>query len=669
VRDSKTSLARVASCFAPADEVRARELARESALGGSLDDHTDLIELVASHLTAPTSATRDVERASAESRRKTRAQFHSETSSTDRDKNGVSFARRRAEAFLAFLEASRVSRSFARETTGEHPSVHRNRVSGERRGPLFEPRDKNARAFVRAFVEDARRLLFSAPPFGRREEKKDLSSSDATRARSLEASRLLEKVFAEAPWDFETAAALVFASLNAGNVEEAVRVAAAAASAAPLDADAAALFAELGLALRQKKPARLSEGSSESGSDSSSESGSDSSSESGSDSEGSGSDSEASDGGAVQTKKAPATRAAPSPRARLETRKKSADRSVFSFPANSVPSAATVAAACLAAARLDPGSAEAAAALVAAKDDVEEHDAATSGGAAGTVAGTAAGPAPPTPRDVLECFAARVEATPRAPGAWWALTRALVGFEAGEAEAVLENSVTETETETDPAVRALAARGASRRRQPVAPPAAARDLFLNHAPRDSPVDYYALPRHVWWPKSLLARDLIDNAHFGDDETKESLRLLEAQAACAEVLFPEDGFHVLANAKARFVRAKRERAKDAAFDGDEADTENTPDHQNSRLQSLEDWTATWAARSRKRSTGVGRVGGALRAVDLTREEGAREILLRFHRARRARKRRVSPVEARDKQNNRSIDVLRYLFLQARRVIES
>jgi hypothetical protein len=473
---------------------------------------------------------------------------------------------------------------------------------------LFEPRDKNARAFVRAFVEDARRLLFSAPPFGRREEKKDLSSSDATRARSLEASRLLEKVFAEAPWDFETAAALVFASLNAGNVEEAVRVAAAAASAAPLDADAAALFAELGLALRQKKPARLSEGSSESGSDSSSESGSDSSSESGSDSEGSGSDSEASDGGAVQTKKAPATRAAPSPRARLETRKKSADRSVFSFPANSVPSAATVAAACLAAARLDPGSAEAAAALVAAKDDVEEHDAATSGGAAGTVAGTAAGPAPPTPRDVLECFAARVEATPRAPGAWWALTRALVGFEAGEAEAVLENSVTETETETDPAVRALAARGASRRRQPVAPPAAARDLFLNHAPRDSPVDYYALPRHVWWPKSLLARDLIDNAHFGDDETKESLRLLEAQAACAEVLFPEDGFHVLANAKARFVRAKRERAKDAAFDGDEADTENTPDHRNSRLQSLEDWTATWAARSRKRSTGVGRVGG-------------------------------------------------------------
>jgi hypothetical protein len=244
---------------------------------------------------------------------------------------------------------------------------------------------------------------------------------------------------------------------------------------------------------------------------------------------------------------------------------------------------------------------------VAAKDDVEEHDAATSGGAAGT-AGTAAGPAPPTPRDVLECFAARVEATPRAPGAWWALTRALVGFEAGEAEAVLENSVTETETETDPAVRALAARGASRRRQPVAPPAAARDLFLNHAPSlDSPVDYYALPRHVWWPKSLLARDLIDNAHFGDDETKESLRLLEAQAACAEVLFPEDGFHVLANAKARFVRAKRERAKDAV-DGDEADTENTPDHQNSRLQSLEDWTATWAARSRKRSTGVGRVGG-------------------------------------------------------------
>ena len=204
---------------------------------------------------------------------------------------------------------------------------------------------------------------------------------------------------------------------------------------------------------------------------------------------------------------------------------------------------------------------------------------------------------------MLECFAARVEATPRAPGAWWALTRALVGFEAGEAEAVLENSETETETETDPAVRALAARGASRRRQPVAPPAAARDLFLNHAPRDSPVDYYALPRHVWWPKSLLARDLIDNAHFGDDKTKESLRLLEAQAACAEVLFPEDGFHVLANAKARFVRARL-----IAHNGDEADTENTPENRNSR-QSLEDWTAAFAARSRKQCSGVGRVGGA------------------------------------------------------------
>ena len=50
---------------------------------------------------------------------------------------------------------------------------------------------------------------------------------------------------------------------------------------------------------------------------------------------------------------------------------------------------------------------------------------------------------PPTPRGVLECFAARVEAA-RAPGAWWALTRALVGFEAGEAEAATATATKRT---------------------------------------------------------------------------------------------------------------------------------------------------------------------------------------------------------------------------------
>ena len=87
-------------------------------------------------------------------------------------------------------------------------------------------------------------------------------------------------------------------------------------------------------------------------------------------------------------------------------------------------------------------------------------------------------------RGVLECRGARVEATPARPGAWWRKTRALVGFEAGEAEAA-----TATATETDPAVRALAARGALRRLRPVAPPAVTRaSVFLNHArSRDAPV--------------------------------------------------------------------------------------------------------------------------------------------------------------------------------------
>lgn len=253
------------------------------------------------------------------------------------------------------------------------------------------------------------------------------------------------------------------------------------------------------------------------------------------------------------------------------------------FPPESVPSAAAVAAACLAAARRDPGSAWAVASLVAAAEDLEGAPAAEDD------------PAPPTPRDVLECFAARVEAAPRAPGAWWALTRALVGFEAGEAEAA-----TATATETDPAVRALAARGAPRRLRPVAPPAVTRDVFLNHAPRDAPVDRYALPRHRWWPKCLLARDLLESPEFpaGDERVFEkTLRLLEAQAACAEILFPEDGFHLLANAFARSARDSRRANATFEFS-------NRIDEKTNRK--APEWTA--AGRASKRSAGIGR-GGA------------------------------------------------------------
>ena len=534
------ALTAVAACFAPADEVRARELARESALGGSLDDQTDLLELVASHLTGPTAATRDAERAVAESRRGTRAQFRSATARRKGD--GVSFARRRAEALAAFARYL----AEARRGTGEDAAPEDAAADASR--------DDSSRAFVRAFARDARRRRAASD----REKtsvvsgRKTNDGDDVGAVSALsEAARLLEKCFAEAPWDFATAAALVFASLRSGNVEEAVRVAAAAAAAAPLDADAATLFAELGVALR--RPTRAPSKSSESSDGSRGDSGSDS---------GSDSDSDAMEVPGSEPKDA----------ARYTA-----------FHPDSVPSAATVAAACLAAARRDPGSAWAAASLVAAAEDLEGAPAAEDD------------PAPPTPRDVLECFAARVEAAPRAPGAWWALTRALVGFEAGEAEAA-----TATATETDPAVRALAARGALRRLRPVAPPAVTRDVFLNHAPRDAPVDRYALPRHRWWPKCLLARDLLESPEFpaGDERVFENtLRLLEAQAACAEILFPEDGFHLLANAFARSARDSRRANATFEFS-------NRIDEKTNRK--APEWTA--AGRASKRSAGIGR-GGA------------------------------------------------------------
>ena len=543
---ASSALAAVAACFAPADEVRARELARESALGGSLDDQTDLLELVASHLTGPTPATRDPERAAAESRRRTRAQFRSATAREKGD--GVSFARRRAEALAAFARCPRGAEARREPPSNEDPSFR-------------------VRAFVRAFVRDARRNgknVASRSP--KKETKKETSDARALN----EASRLLEKVFAEAPWDFTTAAALVFASLRAGNVEEAVRVAAAAAAAAPLDADAAALFAELGIALRRSPPYDSSSESSESSSESSSDGESDTDGDSDTDSD-TDSDADSDDSGRATAKFA---------------KEKEKDGSALAFPSESVPSAAAVAAACLAAARRDPGSARAAASLVAAVEDLEGAPTAEDD------------PAPPTPRDVLECFAARVEAAPRAPGAWWALTRALVGFEAGE---------TNPEPETDPAVRALAARGAPRRLRPVAPPAAARDVFLNHAPHGAPVDRYALPRHRWWPKCLLARDLLESPPTFPAGVSNSrgvtLRLLEAQAACAEVLFPEDGFHLLANA---FVResARLPRDVNATHTEDENRTDTSKTH--SRKAQAPAWTA--AGRAGKRSAGVGR-GGA------------------------------------------------------------
>ena len=545
---ASSALAAVAACFAPADEVRARELARESALGGSLDDQTDLLELVASHLTGPTPATRDPERAAAESRRRTRAQFRSATAREKGD--GVSFARRRAEALAAFARCPRGAEARREPPSNEDPSFR-------------------VRAFVRAFVRDARRNgknVASRSP--KKETKKETSDARALN----EASRLLEKVFAEAPWDFTTAAALVFASLRAGNVEEAVRVAAAAAAAAPLDADAAALFAELGIALRRSPPYDSSSESSESSSESSSDGESDSDGDSDTDSDAD-SDADSDDSGRATAKF-------------VSLKEKEKDGSALAFPSESVPSAAAVAAACLAAARRDPGSARAAASLVAAVEDLEGAPTAEDD------------PAPPTPRDVLECFAARVEAAPRAPGAWWALTRALVGFEAGE---------TNPEPETDPAVRALAVRGAPRRLRPVAPPAAARDVFLNHAPHGAPVDRYALPRHRWWPKCLLARDLLDGSppEFpAGDELCVTLRLLEAQAACAEVLFPEDGFHLLANA---FVReSARERESLNATHTEDENRTDTSKQTHSRKAQAPAWTA--AGRAGKRSAGVGR-GGA------------------------------------------------------------
>ena len=149
-------------------------------------------------------------------------------------------------------------------------------------------------------------------------------------------------------------------------------------------------------------------------------------------------------------------------------------------------------------------------------------------------------------------------------------------------------------------MRALAARGAPRRLRPVAPPAVTRDVFLNHAPRDAPVDRYALPRHRWWPKCLLARDLLESPEFPAEKLERgvTLRLLEAQAACAEVLFPEDGFHLLANA---FARSARERDANATMEN-----KNRTDEKTHRNRKAPDWTA--AGRAGKRSAGVGR-GGA------------------------------------------------------------
>ena len=183
----------------------------------------------------------------------------------------------------------------------------------------------------------------------------------------------------------------------------------------------------------------------------------------------------------------------------------------------------------------------------------------------------------------------------RAPGAWWALTRALVGFEAGEAEAA-----TATATETDPAVRALAARGALGLR-PVAPPAGwTRDVFLNHALRDAPVDRYALPRHRWWPSACWRATCLSHPSFPPATSASS----RTRFACWRREARRDSVPRGRVPSAREGTRSRGSARDSRRANATFEFSNRIDEKTNRK--APEWTA--AGRASKRSAGIGR-GGA------------------------------------------------------------
>ena len=166
----------------------------------------------------------------------------------------------------------------------------------------------------------------------------------------------------------------------------------------------------------------------------------------------------------------------------------------------------------------------------------------------------------PTAKDLLEALAQRCETHPRNPGAWWALCRGLVGFK--QHERLVERSAV-----SDVTLKALSLRLKHRRSGCVVSPKIAREVFFGGG--------FGAPRVEWWPRSLMARDLLLIAGYdGTGDTTESAgkysaegtgagdttpgdgnkaipplstanrALLTAQAAVAQVLFPNDGFHRL-----------------------------------------------------------------------------------------------------------------------------
>ena len=560
----------IANCFAAADETKTREFCNDVAVRGSHEDQLDALELVVSHLTGPTTSTRNVDRALIEANRRVKLGVQRGgrlNTLALRIQTKISYARRRADALVSFGQwcgfvgkgvtgnASKGVRPTGVTDRTTSKVVTSNDTTGKQSKDV-------TRSFVASFFVDS----FSKPDEPKNENSGKVQSTKANDDFHKKEKRLKEtakgslyKLLEEsACTDFGVVTSLVRIMLHEKDVLQALELLKTVIQENPHDADAAAAYAELCAIIRH--PENEFANNSACGSSSSSSSNSDSS-----DSDGSSS----SDDDASPSKSRSKSNLSMSHEAKKNRRDARSAAKVVTLTQNFIrPSAVVTAISALNAVRANPGSAENLKNLIVALDDLTDSERLLEVREPGLVK--------PTWVDLMEALAVRCETTSRDPGAWWALTRALVGFRP-------EERLTERSVEADVALKALSQRNIKRRSTCVVAAKDARRVFFSSDANSNK------SRIEWWPKLLLARDLLgiggagaddgddDDADHDGDGMSDGIRihaddgdatrakkskhptrakisplpphhaaLLSAQAACSQVLFPNDGFHVLAS---------------------------------------------------------------------------------------------------------------------------
>ena len=548
--------------FTAADEVRARELARQLSRRGAAENEADLHELAVLHLTLRG----DPDRAVAEVSRVERLAVGRggpgyTTTQTPERRRFVAMSAHHAWLVAGGLDAARKDDDANNDAAPllPFPGVHAERKTktGGRGSNGREGGSRGGRAGAGA---ELRRLAEAA--------------TDALAAAA-----------ADAPGDPIVAAARAQMRLAVGDLVGARDAIAEAAAVAPDDVDAQAMLADVRAAMaRAADEAEADAAAAEVAADVSSD--------------------EESGGG----RSLPRQRRGEAMGSGAAARRRREALVSAEAARRIAPSPHEVAAAHLAVLRCDPSSTNALAGLVRAYADAAKAEAAEEAmrGAEGDAAdggGRHVGaPRFATARAVLDALAARVEMRPAEAASWWGLALALTGdpslaalpdgvrarrvdTTASSSSSSSEDASSDGDAQTpesgargDPVVRALSSLGAA-----VGCQADVTAVFGGGAAGSGAGGC----RLAWWPKCLLARHLLGR-HAASEKTRGGVsfddaalrpsdaELLAAQAVCVAALATADGFGRAAAARlAAHRRAMRRHVGEQTSDAVSTQRESTP----------------------------------------------------------------------------------------------